>query len=173
MRKFSPGTENLEKSVNWLEEHCQHWNYQETLLTSAEPSLPLNFHLTNKDASRRNTLFLVSQSRLCFFLGVLLSLCLSTYYLGTREWVLIKKIRNILWTESHSLSWEHLGHSYCMSRFTCALPAHPCTVTSASSQKVQMCLGYAQRSCKGEHILPQPVGLERSSSQVWSDLSPD
>lgn len=46
MRKFSPGTEDLGKSINWLEECWQCCNYQDRQLAPAWPSLPLDcFHL--------------------------------------------------------------------------------------------------------------------------------
>lgn len=115
MKKFSPGTEKLEKCINWLE-HWQHWNYQETLLTSAEPSPPLD--QLSSDAPIKmpaeETLFLVHQISLCLFLGMLSSLCPSTYYLGTGKWVLIKKIRNILWTAPSKLTGSALHHPLCL-----------------------------------------------------------
>lgn len=43
MRKFSPGTEDLGKCIKWLEECWQHCNYQDSLLASAQPSLPLDW----------------------------------------------------------------------------------------------------------------------------------
>lgn len=42
MRKFSPGIEELGKSINWLEERLQHRNYQGSQYTSHSPL----FHLT-------------------------------------------------------------------------------------------------------------------------------